>query len=172
MHKKASQFLRILIGRQLTNEQLNKRKYFKLYIYRVVCLSTYLCRRKLSVRYELSRQVGVGCESVVRGMNWVTNTRILADYEACHVTYPLKVSSKYLQSWLEIISPTERLAIKPDSDSGSGIGWPAKLRPYGAAVRPDIYQCAEVSLQSAFEPDICERHTFAEHKKHIQLQSY
>ena len=54
-HKKANQFLRILIGRQLTNEQLNKRKYFKLYIYRVVCLSTYLCRRKLSVRYELSR---------------------------------------------------------------------------------------------------------------------
>ena len=82
----------------------------------------------------------------MRGMNWVTNTRILADYEACHVTYPLKVSSKILQSWLEIISPTERLAIKPDSDSGSGIGWPAKLRPYGAAVRPDIYQCAEVSL--------------------------
>ena len=54
-HKKANLFLRILIGRQLTNEQLNKRKYFKLYIYGVLCLSTYLCRRKLSVRYELSR---------------------------------------------------------------------------------------------------------------------
>ena len=108
-HKKANQFLRNLIGRQLTNEQLNKRKYFKLYIYRVVCLSTYLCRRKLSVRYELSRQVGVGCESVVRGMNWVTNTRILADYEDHHVNYQLKVSSKILHGRLELVSPTGRL---------------------------------------------------------------
>ena len=27
-----------------------------------------------------------------------------------------------------------------------------KLCPYGAAVRPDIYECAEVRLQSAYEP--------------------
>ena len=42
-----------------------------------------------------------------------------------------------------------------------------KLRPYGAAVRPDVYECAEVCLYSVFEPinDLCERHTFVEHKK-------
>ena len=38
----------------------------------------------------------------------------------------------------------------------------------GRVVRADVYDCAEVCLWSVFESicDLCERDTFAKHKKH------
>ena len=61
-------------------------------------------------------------------MNWVTNTRILADYKACHATYKLKIVSINLQLAGDSFTNLEagRLIKKlPGSESGSGIGLPA-----------------------------------------------